>query len=50
MLLCASIYEVQKAREISRLTGADDALHYLECAVLPLVVVLLLAVLLRRSF
>ncbi len=50
MLLGTSIYEAQKAREISRLTGGDDALYYLQCAVLPVILVIVLAVLVRRTY
>lgn len=31
------------------LTGGDDAMHYIQCAVLPVLIVIALAVLVRRS-
>ena len=49
LLMSTSIYEAQKAREITRLTSGDDAFHYLQCAVLPIVVLIALVVLVRRT-
>jgi len=50
MLIGTSIYEAQKAREITNLTSGDDTMHYLQCAVLPIVILIALVVLVRRTY
>lgn len=45
----ANLYETQKAREITHLTQSDDIARYVQCAVLPVIILMLLIVLMRRA-
>lgn len=49
MHLAASIYEADKVREITRLTGGEDTVRYLQFAVAPVAILILLVFLLRRA-
>ncbi|MBE7495937.1 MAG: hypothetical protein HS117_13415 [Verrucomicrobiaceae bacterium] len=45
----STLYDSQKARELTRLTQEDDMLRYLQFALLPVFIITLLVFLLRRA-
>ncbi|MBE7496174.1 MAG: hypothetical protein HS117_14625 [Verrucomicrobiaceae bacterium] len=49
VLAASSAYEIQKAREIAQVTDDEHALEYFNLAFLPLAVIVILVMLVRRG-